>query len=230
MFRHLDKEFVLGVDIGGSHISAALVDAVDGTVLEETFCKKGIEAGASAHEIIEQWLETLHCSLSKQSAYRLKGIGIAMPGPFDYENGICRMTGVNKYQFLYGINIKQLLKSRLDTAHDVPVIFENDAACFGIGESSMKGTAHYEKVVVITLGTGFGAGFIFHHQLLKEGTGVPPGGCLYNIPFKNGIAEDYISSRWLMKTYAGGAAANFPRLNIVPALILYWISFLGRSI
>ncbi len=202
MFRHFDKELILGVDIGGSHISAALVNAANGAVLEETFCKKVINAGAAVHEIIEQWLETLESSLSKQSGYRLKGIGIAMPGPFDYENGICRMDGVNKYQSLYGINIKQLLKNRLEITPKVPVIFENDAACFGIGESLMKGAAHFEKVVVITLGTGFGAGFIFHHQFLKEGAGVPPGGCLYNSPFKNGIAEDYISSRWLIKTYA----------------------------
>ena len=35
----------------------------------------------------------------------VKAIGIAIPGPFDYVNGICLIKGVAKYENLYGFNI-----------------------------------------------------------------------------------------------------------------------------
>jgi predicted NBD/HSP70 family sugar kinase/mannose-6-phosphate isomerase class I len=124
-----------------------------------------------------------------------------MPGPFDYANGISLLNGVNKYQTLYGINIKAALESQLDIKANIPVIFENDAACFGLGEGLVGEGSLFEKIIAITLGTGFGASFIKQRQLLKEGEGVPDKGYLYNVPFKDGKAEDYISSRWFIKTY-----------------------------
>ena len=37
----------------------------------------------------------------------VKGIGFAMPGPFDYVKGICYIQGVAKYENLYGINVTE---------------------------------------------------------------------------------------------------------------------------
>jgi len=103
----------LGVDIGGSHISSALVSADENIVIEESFCKKKIDAYATAGLIIDQWIEALQTSLSKVAGYHLNGIGIAMPGPFDYRNGISLIEGVDKYQALYGVNVKQAIITQL---------------------------------------------------------------------------------------------------------------------
>jgi glucokinase len=45
-------------------------------------------------------------------------IGISMPGPFDYENGICLIKGQNKYEALYGLYIKGLLADKLGIEPD----------------------------------------------------------------------------------------------------------------
>ncbi len=199
MFKHSNNIITLGVDIGGSHVSAALVDGT-GKILENTLNKQKIDTSKKSNQIIKEWAQTLENTLSKKTSYNLRGIGIAMPGPFDYVNGICLMSGVNKYHNLYGINIKEALKNQLNLEGDVPIFFENDAACFGLGESYLE-AAEYKKVIAITLGTGFGATFIENNTLLKEGKGVPENGYLYNVPFKNGIAEDYISSIWIRNEY-----------------------------
>jgi predicted NBD/HSP70 family sugar kinase/mannose-6-phosphate isomerase class I len=202
MFKHTDK-VVLGVDIGGSHISSALVTYCDGHVLEETVCKKKIDTKVAASKIIiDQWMENICDTILNLNGRDLKGIGIAMPGPFDYHNGISLLDGVNKYECLYGINIKAAIESRLDIHPGFPVLFENDAACFGLGEGITGEGSSFENVIAITLGTGFGASFIHQKKIMKEGAGVPDQGYLYNIPFKEGIAEDYISSSWLLKKYA----------------------------
>ena len=197
----MDKKVILGVDIGGSHISAALVDAVDGSILQDTFCKEKVDAQGEGSIIISQWLNTLQKTLEKLPACDLRGIGIAMPGPFEYNQGVSLIDGVNKYHGLYGMNIGAAFKSRLDTWQDLPITFENDAACFGLGESFSGEAASCRKIIAITLGTGYGATFISDHHILKEGDGIPPDGVLYNSPFKGGMAEDFISARWIISEY-----------------------------
>ena len=43
----------------------------------------------------------------------VKGIGFAMPGPFDYVKGICYIRGVAKYENLYGINVGEAIAEAL---------------------------------------------------------------------------------------------------------------------
>jgi predicted NBD/HSP70 family sugar kinase/mannose-6-phosphate isomerase class I len=232
MFKHIDIKpltFALGVDIGGTHVSSALVNTVDDTIVAGSWSQKMIEPHQPASAIIAAWVQSIHTSLSvingrsptgnwqslTDGGHSLTGIGIAMPGPFDYENGISLIRGVNKFESLYGVNIRELFRSQLDL--DCPLYFENDAACFGLGECRTGGAGGFEKVIAITLGTGFGASFIDRNVPVKNGQGVPSGGSLYQLDFKDGIAEDYISSKWLLQNFnghAGNAAGNDTVENI----------------
>lgn len=200
MFRHIDKEMTLGVDIGGSHISAAWVDAREGTVMEETYCKNSIDARGGTRAVVRGWAETIRASLDKLPGHSPLGIGIAMPGPFDYDRGVSLIEGVHKYERLLGINVREALRDELDM--DLPILFGNDAACFGLGESLTGKAAGVHRVIALTLGTGLGSAFIQDGRVCKSGPGVPPDGFLYDVPFKDGIAEDYISARWLLSAYA----------------------------
>ena len=57
------------------------------------------------------------------------------------------------------------------------------------------------RVVGITLGTGVGSAFAVDGHLVREGTGVPPGGEIWNVPYQGGIVEDQISTRAIQKSY-----------------------------
>src|SRR5690242_10758035 len=134
MFKHFDK-VILGIDVGGSHISSALVESGSNLILEETFCRRRINTNEDCFEsILNEWTKGIQTSLAKMEGEELEGIGIAMPGPFDYNNGVSLIKGVNKYEALFGINIREALRNRLDLEHEIPIYFENDAACFGVGE------------------------------------------------------------------------------------------------
>ncbi len=188
-------KLTLGVDIGGSHVAAALVHTADGKWLAESYATKKIDPASSADRILDEWAEVIGRSLAYCDGHALSGIGIAMPGPFDYDRGVSMIEGVEKYERLFGVNVRQALVDRLG---EVSIWFENDAACFGLGECLAGKGAPYKRVIAITLGTGFGACFVDAQRLVKSGPGVPPGGCLYNIPYREGIAEDYFSSRGLL--------------------------------
>lgn len=201
MYIHSNKYAILGVDVGGSHITAALIDAASRHIVEETLSRSRIDNAGNKDVILNQWSNTLRAALSKMPGVNLKGIGFAVPGPFNYQDGICLMKGVNKYESLYGINISEYLRKELSLADDFPLKFENDACCFGLGESFSAEVLPFKNVLAITLGTGFGATFIQNGEVKKSGEGIPPFGTLYNFPYQGGKAEDYISSTWLLKTY-----------------------------
>jgi predicted NBD/HSP70 family sugar kinase/mannose-6-phosphate isomerase class I len=202
MSKHTN-DIACGADIGGTHISAALID--NHTLLPGTYRRLPVDPGADALTILDTWASLINAVISLAPAGRnVTNIGIAMPGPFDYVNGISMIRDLNKYESLYGINIRAALKARIAEA-TIPICFENDAACFGLGEARSGAATKYRKIIAITLGTGFGACFIEDKQIVTSGAGVPPNGYFYNIPFKEGIAEDYISARWL--------AANDPKAD-----------------
>jgi predicted NBD/HSP70 family sugar kinase/mannose-6-phosphate isomerase class I len=199
MFKHTDKEVYLGADIGGSHITVALLNA-ELEVLPQTLQRYRVNAQAHYETVTSQWLQALGTAIQLAGGTPLKGVGIAMPGPFDYARGISQIQGVDKYGQLYGLNIRQLMVNRLRLPAGVPVVFENDAACFALGET-LHGKNGHARSIAITLGTGFGAAFVAHNQVQVNGEGVPPGGVLFNTPYEEGIAEDYISTRGLLAAY-----------------------------
>lgn len=187
----MKSSFVVGVDIGGTHITSALVDVKKGIILDETLRRSLINAQGAAEEIISSWCQVIHSCAGEQNIVPSQ-IGIAMPGPFEYGNGISFMKGQNKYDALYGMNIKSLLSERLSIVPDA-ITFANDAACFLQGEVCGGAVKGARRVLGLTLGTGFGSAR-FYKQGAEDAD-------LWCAPFKDGIAEDYFSTRWFVKRY-----------------------------
>ncbi|PKV52397.1 glucokinase [Aquimarina sp. MAR_2010_214] len=194
---------ILGVDIGGSHITVARIDIKNHEIPDSNLISTKVDSTAQANEIIDQWIHILQKSIDSlnEDKESLEGLCIALPGPFDYYQGIFAYKMENKFTALLGINIKKIIIERLALSDTIPLRFYNDAACFGIGESWKGKLKSAEKALAITLGTGFGATFLSQGLPMLSGDGVPENGELYNIPFKNGIADEYFSSRWFIKKY-----------------------------
>ena len=57
MFIHMDKDLVLGVDIGGSHVSTALVRVNGGDVVEESYYKEAVHSQGDSGVIVDQWIK-----------------------------------------------------------------------------------------------------------------------------------------------------------------------------
>lgn len=181
----------IGVDIGGSHITAAHVDANTFKVIENTMKRERVASRDSAEVILESWLNVLSSLIIRNNGENTK-IGIAMPGPFDYEKGISMMQNQEKYDALYGVNVKEILAKRLEIAEE-DIIFINDAEAFLRGELAAGAAADKERAIGITLGTGLGS--------TSNGTGVTVDMNWAFRPFKDSIAEEYISTRWFLKKY-----------------------------
>lgn len=197
----MNKHIAIGADIGGSHISCAAIDLLTGKILRETLTERAVNNQAQAGVIIGVWSEALSAVLSKVPLEKVKGIGFAMPGPFDYVKGICYIKGVAKYENLYGLNIKDNISNSLNVPAGFLFRFMNDASSFAVGEAWAGSAAKFTRSLSITLGTGFGSAFISDRIPIVDGDQVPKLGCVYHIPYLDGIADDYFSTRWFISRY-----------------------------
>jgi predicted NBD/HSP70 family sugar kinase/mannose-6-phosphate isomerase class I len=193
--------YYLGIDVGGSHLSGAIVNTLTGTLVEGSYQKISVDSNGTCHEFVQSF-DALIKNIVSKSAIALNtisGIGVAMPGPFDYANGISQIYGVQKYDALFGLNIKHEIEK---IVNGLPVYFINDAESFALGEYAGGAAVNTEKSIVLTLGTGFGSTFLTGGLMQDtEGNGVPANGYLYDIPFKEGIADDFFSTRWFVKQW-----------------------------
>ncbi len=195
-------QIAIGIDIGGSHISCGAVDLKLNQLIPGTCFEAKVDNMASANDILNSWTGAIMRSIKVAGIDHIAGIGFAMPGPFDYVNGIGLFEGNNeKYPKLYGVNIATEIRSRLQIAGNIPVRFINDATAFAVSEAWIGVGQSISRLIALTLGTGFGSAFISDGIPVLEGETVPEFGCVWHLPFREGIADDYFSTRWFEKSY-----------------------------
>lgn len=213
------KEYAIGVDIGGSHITAAAVSMSDGKLIDDTTDTQPIDNKAGENEITDVWGSVLHHVIGLAGANGLKGIGLAMPGPFDYLNGIALFTPeTQKYENIHGLDVRKALLNYLALPGQIPVRFINDATAFAIGEE-WRGKSHgSNRSLAITLGTGIGSGFIENGWPVFSSPDIPPDGFIYNLRYQNGIADDYFSTRGLIKAYESLKGESIEGVKEIAAL------------
>lgn len=196
------KKIAIGVDIGGSHVSCAACDINEKKYLSETLSENDLDNQAPKEEILNIWAKTILATIEKVGIENLLGIGFAMPGPFDYANGVALFKGSNKkYDALYGVNVPFELQKLLNLPAHFPFRFINDATAFAIGEDWIGKSAGSRRSLAITLGTGFGSAFLSDRIPVVTGDEVPESGCVWHLPFEKGTADDYFSTRGFLNRY-----------------------------
>jgi predicted NBD/HSP70 family sugar kinase len=187
------------LELGGSHVSAAVVDLATWRV--EQADRLPLDPHGSRGEL----LETIG-----EAARILAGagrLGVAAPGPFDYERGVCLVRGLGKLEALYRVDLREELARAL--ALDGSAIrFLNDAEAFLLGESVVGAARGHDRAIGLTLGTGLGSAFLAGGELVRAGEGVPSNGEVHVVPFRGAPVEDAISGRGITARYDGRADAR----------------------
>jgi glucokinase len=185
---------VLVFDVGGSHITASAFDSQDMAVSPAH--SVSLSATASLSEFLDKI--ALLVRRTVPGAVSPIGASVAMPNPFDYARGISYMQ--HKYRCLYGIDLRGRL-SQLLACEPESVHFLNDAAAFLMGELQRGAGFGVNRVVGITLGTGVGSAFASGGEIVTEGDGVPAGGEIWNLSYKDGIVEKFVSTLAIQEHY-----------------------------
>lgn len=197
----MNTSYAIGLDIGGTHITAGVINKTEMKVVDASIYKESFDSNLPVNQVMDIWKRVIDTAIENSKVENITGIAVCMPGPFDYEKGICWIKDQSKYEHFYGLNVRELLLESLNFPETFPVLFENDAVCFGKGEVFKQQENLSKKVMAVTLGTGLGACFIDKGVSINSGSSVPADGEIYNLPYKKGIAEDYVSARGLLADY-----------------------------
>jgi glucokinase len=185
---------ILVFDVGGSHVAASM------SKIDEMTVATSQSASISKDGSLSDFLETI-ASLGSRTlppTAAPAGVSVAMPNPFDYVRGISYMR--HKYEYLYGIDLRSRISRVLGCPSD-KIDFLNDAAAFLMGEIRQGAARDANRVVGITLGTGVGSAFASCGEIVTEGQGVPAGGEIWNLSYKDGIVEKFVSKSAIQEQY-----------------------------
>lgn len=197
----MTDQIAIGVDIGGSHITSAAVNLRTFEILQNSSFSAKINNKAAKEIILHDWCIAINKTIESASLQNRATIGFAIPGPFNYKTGVALFEGDNdKYESLYKVSIPEELPKFINS-EQVDLRFLNDATAFGVGVSTQGKAKNCKKVIVVTLGTGFGSAFINNGVPQVNSDDVPKDGCLWDKPYKSGISDDYFSTRWCIERY-----------------------------
>jgi glucokinase len=89
----------------------------------------------------------------------IKAIGIGVPSVVDIENGI--VYDVQNITSWKEVALKKLMEEEFQ----IPVLINNDANCFALGEKYFGKGQNLHSMIGLTIGTGLGAGIIINDKL-----------------------------------------------------------------
>jgi glucokinase len=145
----------IGVDLGGSHVMAAVVDE-DGTM------KNRHEVDIVDHDldaVLKAMGTAIEGALSDAKSASIVGIGVGSPGNIDARTGTIRYSPNFRWT-----NVP--LGERLRNMFNYPVYIANDARCATLGEHTYGIGQGTKNFVLLTLGTGIGGGIVAEGTLL----------------------------------------------------------------
>ncbi|MFJ8827790.1 ROK family protein [Streptomyces sp. NPDC102467] len=189
------------LEIGGTHVTAAVIDTEGGLPVPFSVVRHPVPADAPAGEL----LDVIAAVADRVDVPAAAHWGVAIPGPFDYAAGIGRFRGIGKFESLHGVDVGTELLRRLPGAPS-GISFVNDADAFAIGEYRAGAAAGRRRAVCITLGTGIGSSFLDGGHPVVEGPDVPPGGRAHRLAVDGLPLEEVVSRRAIRGFYAQAAA------------------------
>ena len=136
----------------------------------------------------------------------LKSIGVCIPGPFDYRRGIFLMK--HKYAAVYGMSFSELA----GIPDSVSLLFVHDVNAPLMGLLAIHPELRKGTVALVTLGTGLGFSYAVD-GVVKMNDNLGPALSLYNRQFRDGILEDYVSRRALLRTYGKPLSGDVKELS-----------------
>jgi glucokinase len=193
-----NKKIAIGIDIGGTNIEMAWINA-KGDILKHTLFK------TTNFEEPELLVETL-CPIiieenKKYDTDQIIGIGIGAPNG-NYFNGTIEFAPNLKWKGV--IPLSEMFEKHTG----LKTILTNDANAAAYAEMQFGAAKEMEHFLVVTLGTGLGSGIVVDRKVLYGSTGFA-GELGHTIAIENGrtcgcgrkgCLETYVSATGIVKT------------------------------
>lgn len=158
----MDREVVLGIDIGGTFTKFGLVDRSGKIHYEDEISTRG-------YKTIEQFIAALHHHLKEHldqndTTLKIQGIGVGAPNGNYYAGTIenaANLAWKGEIQFV----------KLMEAQFHLPVVVTNDANAAALGEMLFGNARQLKNFLMITLGTGLGSGLVVDGNIVYGNDG-----------------------------------------------------------
>ena len=209
------KRFAIGVDLGGTNMRIAAVDA-DGKQLELITTSTEVKRGRDF--VVGDICDSIRALRKKfDGRYEFSGTGIGVPGIIDMESGTVHQSPNLPDWTNYPV--RDEIQRRLESQ----VILENDANVAALGEQWMGAARDADSMCMFTLGTGVGSGLVIGGKIWHGMMGMA-GECGHITVYPDGVpcgcgnrgcVEQYSSAtavkRMAIEAIATGKAPDLAR-------------------
>lgn len=160
MVESLDKQYVVGIDVGGQTTKIGVVDA-RGQVLAQTVIR------SDNYEEPEPYLDEVAAAVKKvveeaNVSGKVRGVGIGAPNG-NYYTGMVEMAPNVVWARTTAVPVAKMLSTRLN---GIPVALTNDANAAAVGEMTYGAARGMKNFIMITLGTGVGSGIVINGEVV----------------------------------------------------------------
>ena len=150
------ENLVIGIDIGGSHISVAMVNIGGEISYKNTILVEWGSAEANFDILVDIVQSALLQPIEPNT--RILGVAIGVPGIIERQSGVVKLApSLNWYDFP--------LLNRLNQIIDFPLLIENDVNLAVLSEYWFGAGIGIRDLVMVAIGTGIGAGIILDGKL-----------------------------------------------------------------
>lgn len=154
-----ERRALVGVDVGGTKVAAAVVDGV--TIAERV--ERPTETGDTTLLLDE--IAAVARAAAARAEVEPRAVGVGIPSQVDAASGVA-LDSVNIP--LTGVPVRDELGKRLG----VPVFVDNDANCAALAEAQLVPEPPARELVMLTLGTGVGGGIVIDGRIFRGATGL----------------------------------------------------------
>ncbi len=147
------RPLFVGIDVGGTFIKFGIVDNAGRTIVADKIPTESDKGPQDAVDRMADHIVSLAAGASVLLA-DVAAVGLATPGTMDIAAGMI----LEPYNLPAWRNFP--IRDRLRDATEKLVVYANDAGAAGFGEYWVGGARDFGSVVLMTLGTGVGAGII----------------------------------------------------------------------
>lgn len=149
--------YFVGVDVGGTNLAAGLVDRKGGV---RSRVKRRTDCTMTDLQLCMELVSLAREAAEKGNAApeEIEAVGFGIPGRVDAAGGTVLFTPNMPFR---DTGLRDIFRREWD----VPVFLNNDANCAAAGEYLAGAARGCRSVLMITLGTGIGGGFINEGRL-----------------------------------------------------------------
>ncbi|PYN87299.1 MAG: transcriptional regulator [Candidatus Rokuibacteriota bacterium] len=185
---------IVGVDVGGTTTAVGLVTP-DGDVIADASAPTRAGERDPLETIVGLMAEVTE--RAGRAARAIAAVGVGVPGPVDAERGIVG-DPVTHVAELAGRPLAAELGGRVG----LPVFVDNDVNALALGEATLGAARGARSLVVLSTGTGIGAGIVLEGRLVRGAAGF--GGELGHAPVKFDGPRCWCGLRGCLALYASG--------------------------